>query len=268
MSQWIAVVQCRSDSMHDEYVKGVSNFKNWREWAIATPMAYKTEEEAREAFTELGGFNRSFRSVSGRKFTRIKMSMSTYTRKSFRRFINDGLRVTEQVNAETKINADSINLGNTKGASMFEQIYNSTIEKARLFASNYHKGQSYGDGSYYDNHLEVVAEEVHKSLKIPTDVQAGTSFIATAYLHDILEDTRCTKTVLSVFFSAEIVEAVVLLTKERGYDEKEYFSRIRNNELARTVKLADMKCNLRASLDEGDKRRIAKYGRQLPLLFT
>lgn len=139
----------------------------------------------------------------------------------------------------------------------------SMVALAEHFAQTYHKGQKYAGGTYYHNHLSQVAKVVSEK-NFGVD---NSKALTVALLHDILEDTKCTKTILSTFFPEDVVEAVVLLTKTKGYKEADYFNKIRSNSLARKVKIADMCCNLNQSLKEGDKRRITKYGRQLPMLF-
>ena len=64
-------------------------------------------------------------------------------------------------------------------------------------------------------------------------------------LHDTIEDTELTLDELENLFGfpSNIVEAVNLLTKEKDVSYKEYILKIKNNELARVVKLADMRDN-------------------------
>ena len=62
---------------------------------------------------------------------------------------------------------------------------------------------------------------------------------------EIIEDTFVTEEYLrQEGFSDEIVEAVVLLTRTPEVEEEEYFRKIRENPLARAVKMADLLHNM------------------------
>lgn len=60
------------------------------------------------------------------------------------------------------------------------------------------------------------------------------------YLHDILEDTPCSENFLRRHYSDEIVEAVLLLTKTEETEISPYYSKIKDNPLAREVKMNDL----------------------------
>lgn len=62
--------------------------------------------------------------------------------------------------------------------------------------------------------------------------------------HDLLEDTDATYEEIEKLSNAKIAEAVKLLTKESGYIMKNYIERIKNNDIAKMVKLADRIHNL------------------------
>ena len=85
----------------------------------------------------------------------------------------------------------------------------------------------------------------------------GTEYQAVALLHDVLEDTDVTaKDLLDKEIPENIVYAVIILTKEDGVDYGVYLDKVRNNELARVVKIADMIDNLS---DKPSKKQIIKY---------
>lgn len=69
-------------------------------------------------------------------------------------------------------------------------------------------------------------------------------YLIAALFHDLLEDTDTTYEEILHISSPEIAEAVRLVTKEDGYDMKEYIERIKQNPIARMVKLADRWHNL------------------------
>lgn len=62
--------------------------------------------------------------------------------------------------------------------------------------------------------------------------------------HDLLEDTDATYEEIEKLSNARIAEAVKLLTKEPGYIMQNYIERIKNNYIAKMVKLADRIHNL------------------------
>lgn len=62
--------------------------------------------------------------------------------------------------------------------------------------------------------------------------------------HDLLEDTDATYEEIEKLSNARIAEAVKLLTKEPGYIMQNYIERMKNNDIAKMVKLADRIHNL------------------------
>ncbi len=66
-----------------------------------------------------------------------------------------------------------------------------------------------------------------------------------AVLHDVIEDTTMTLTTLTCThkFPSNIIKAVGLLTRKKYIPYKEYIVKIKDDELARVVKLADMRDN-------------------------
>lgn len=60
----------------------------------------------------------------------------------------------------------------------------------------------------------------------------------------MLEDTDSTYEEIENLSNTKIAEAVRLLTKEQGYVMQNYIERIRNNDIAKMVKLADRIHNL------------------------
>lgn len=108
-------------------------------------------------------------------------------------------------------------------------------EKAVLIASRAHQGQVDKGGHPYILHPLAVAE----MMEDPKDR-------ITAVLHDVVEDTEVTLEELAGEFPGDIVEAVALLTKQRGpgFSYRKYLEAIRKNEMARRVKLADLTHNM------------------------
>ena len=114
-------------------------------------------------------------------------------------------------------------------------------DNALRFAAEKHKGQFRIGGAEYITHPMAVAEIV-KRQGYGIDVQIAALF------HDLLEDTDATESEILKFGNEEILKAVKLLTKQKGYDMAEYVAGIRQNEMAFAVKAADRLHNLRCAL--------------------
>ena len=117
--------------------------------------------------------------------------------------------------------------------------------KAYDLAERRHRGQTRIGGEPYITHPEGVAQIVREH-------GYGIQYQVTALFHDLLEDTDAQE--------QEILDAVKLLTKEKGYVMQEYIGNIRKNQLAFTVKGADRLHNLRSAMctDEKFKRKYIK----------
>ncbi|PDY36663.1 GTP pyrophosphokinase [Bacillus wiedmannii] len=134
------------------------------------------------------------------------------------------------------------------------------IEIAHEIAKTAHAGQVDKAGIGYIKHLETVAIFVNT-----------TEEKATAYLHDVLEDTEITANdLLSAGIPHNIVEAVQVLTKEKYTPYFEYLSKVKEDSLARTVKLADLKHNSDRSrlarITDNDLKRLEKYRKAIQFL--
>ncbi|EOU2089979.1 GTP pyrophosphokinase [Clostridium perfringens] len=83
-------------------------------------------------------------------------------------------------------------------------------------------------------------------------------------LHDILEDTDITRNdLLNYGFSEDIVLAVEVLTKSKNQKYMEYIENIKCNDIARRVKLIDLKNNMNltrlSEISDKDLKRNIKY---------
>lgn len=111
------------------------------------------------------------------------------------------------------------------------------IEKIKEFVVKRHASQKRIQGTPYYLHPIAVAEMLDRK-------GYGIDYQVVGLFHDLLEDTSTTCEELLALSTHEIVEAVQLVTKEKGYQMAEYISRIEENELAKMVKLADRVHNL------------------------
>ena len=94
-----------------------------------------------------------------------------------------------------------------------------------------------------------------------------------ALLHDIVEDTEVTVPDLkNLKFSKEVIEAVDVITKKKDQEYFSYLELVKNNNIAKKVKIADLKHNsdlkrLR-SITQKDIDRAIKYKKALDYLIT
>lgn len=134
------------------------------------------------------------------------------------------------------------------------------IKIAYEIAQKAHDGQVDKAGMDYIKHPEVVASFVNTNEEK-----------ATAYLHDVLEDTEITANdLLNAGIPHNVVKAVQVLTKEKYTPYFEYLSKVKENSLARTVKLADLKHNSDLSrlarITDKDLKRLEKYRKAIKFL--
>ena len=118
------------------------------------------------------------------------------------------------------------------------------------FAKLKHKGQKRIGGDDYITH-PIAVREIVKNQGLDENCQIAALF------HDLLEDTDATEEEILKYGNEEILEAVNLLTKKKGYDMAEYISKIKSNPIAFAVKAADRLHNLQCALvtDEEFKRK-------------
>ena len=119
--------------------------------------------------------------------------------------------------------------------------YSERVRKALDFATEKHKGQKRIGGDDYITHPIAVCEIVKNK-------GFGEDYQITALFHDLLEDTNATEEEILSYGNAEILTAVKLLTKQKGYDMQEYINAIKNNAIAFQVKAADRLHNLECAL--------------------
>ena len=144
-------------------------------------------------------------------------------------------------------------------------VYNKNMkqsqsEKAYEIAKKAHLGQIDKAGEDYIKHPEKVASFVN------SDEEK-----AVAYLHDVIEDTELTLEDLREYgFSKEVLEAVDVITKKKGQDYQTYLNSVKENKLARVVKLADLRHNSDLTrlinITEKDIERKEKYQKAIDFL--
>lgn len=140
-------------------------------------------------------------------------------------------------------------------------IYTTATKKAMKLCFHAHKDQVDKSGLPYVFHPIHLAEQM-------TD--ENTTIVA--LLHDVVEDTDYTLEDLTAMgFSGEVTDAIRLMTHQEGVPYMDYVARIKENPIARAVKLADLKHNSDLSrldtVDEKAKKRAKKYAQAMALLL-
>ena len=126
------------------------------------------------------------------------------------------------------------------------------VTMAKSIASLRHAGQTDKAGQPYIGHVSRVAAHVSG------DHDAET----VAWLHDVVEDTSVELSDLALVFEPHIVAAVDAITRRERELPADYYRRVRGNELARRVKLADIADNSDpvrlAGLDSATRERLQR----------
>jgi (p)ppGpp synthase/HD superfamily hydrolase len=132
----------------------------------------------------------------------------------------------------------------------------STVLLASSIARKAHAGQFRRDGiTPYVNHPEAVAKSLEGE---------NPDVIATAWLHDVLEDTEVTISELkNAGIPVRVIEAVALLTRWDGQSYADYLHWVSQDEIASKVKVADILHNLS---DAPTEKQVAKYSKALLIL--
>lgn len=133
------------------------------------------------------------------------------------------------------------------------------LEEITEISRQAHQGQYRFDGvTPYFTHVEGVALSFSLA-------EEGSGLRAVAYLHDIIEDTPMTaQALLGLGIAPWVVEAVVAITKVDGEDYFVYLTRVKANDMARKVKIADILNNLS---DSPSRNQVKKYAKALKFLL-
>ncbi len=129
-------------------------------------------------------------------------------------------------------------------------IYTELTEKALKLCFEAHKDQKDKNGIPYVFHPFHLAEQMEDEHSVTV-----------ALLHDVVEDTDLTLEDLKAMgFPREVVEAVALLTHDPAVPYEAYLIPIRENPLARRVKLADLQHNSdRSRMRKPSAKLLAKW---------
>ena len=146
----------------------------------------------------------------------------------------------------------------------FTQHKNLRVRKAFDIAKNAHKGQV--DKSH--------VEYIFHPMTVAFQCSDNDSAVIVALLHDVVEDTDLTFDDLQekVPLTDEELQALKLLTHDEKTPYFDYVKKIKSNELAAKVKLADLKHNSDLSRipeklrTEKDFKRVEKYKTAIKIL--
>lgn len=150
---------------------------------------------------------------------------------------------------------------------------NAQIETAIQIAVRAHEGQVDKGGLPYVLHpLAVMGLVVLDGLEA-RKIVTHSNLLITAVLHDVVEDTEWTFDELekAIGFDKEVIDALRLLTHEKGVAYMDYVQKIKNsgNEIARLVKIADLRHNTSGPRIQNIKdSQIKKYAKALTLLLN
>lgn len=140
-------------------------------------------------------------------------------------------------------------------------IYTKMTNRAMELAYRAHHGQFDKNGVPYVFHPFHLAEQMDTE-----------ETVTAALLHDVVEDTDYTlEDLRAMGFPDPVLEALSLLTHDPSVPYMEYVKRLKNNPIARAVKLADLTHNSDLSrlpaVTERDLARVEKYRRAKALLL-
>lgn len=141
---------------------------------------------------------------------------------------------------------------------------NDDVTKALKLSMTAHAGQKDKAGEDYFFHPLTVALTVARN--------GGTDeCIEAALLHDVVEDTDYTLNDLSdLGFDKSVIDALALLTHKKEIPYMDYVRSLKNNSIARTVKMADLMHNMDLSrlkvVNDSDRKRVEKYAAAFKLL--
>ena len=139
-------------------------------------------------------------------------------------------------------------------------IYTALTKKALKLCFEAHRDQTDKSGMPYVFHPFHLAEQMHTE-----------ETVIAALLHDVAEDTDYTlQDLADMGFPAAVTDALRLLTHDPAVPYMEYVARLKQNPIAKAVKLADLAHNSDLSrldtVDDRALRRVEKYRRAMELL--
>ena len=139
-------------------------------------------------------------------------------------------------------------------------IYTTMTKQAMKLCFEAHKQQQDKSGMPYVFHPFHLAEQMEDE-----------DTVVVALLHDVMEDTPYTLTDLrNMGYPDVVLDALALMTHDPAVPYMDYVRKIKNNPIARKVKLADLRHNSDLSrldvVDEKGLARVEKYKQAIAIL--
>ena len=139
-------------------------------------------------------------------------------------------------------------------------IYTDLTKKALKLCFEAHKEQVDKSGLPYVFHPFHLAEQMESE-----------ETTVVALLHDVVEDTNYTiEDLTAMGFDKAVTDAIALMTHADGVDYMDYVRAIKENPIAKAVKLADLTHNSELSrldiIDEKALQRVKKYKEAIKIL--
>lgn len=139
-------------------------------------------------------------------------------------------------------------------------IYTDLTKKAMKLSFEAHKDQLDKSGIPYVYHPFHLAEQMNTE-----------ETVVVALLHDVVEDTDYTiQDMIEMGFPQSVTDALTLMTHGKNIPYLEYVVRLKENPIAREVKLADLRHNSDVSrldaVDEKTMERLEKYQMAIAIL--
>lgn len=141
-------------------------------------------------------------------------------------------------------------------------IYTELTKKAMKLAFEAYKNQVDKSGIPYIFHPVHLAEQMESE-----------ETVIVALLHDVVEDTEYTlQEIAGMGFPQTVLEALALLTHDEAVPYMDYVMQLKENPIARTVKLADLRHNSDLTrldtVDEKALARVEKYKKAIAKLLA
>lgn len=139
-------------------------------------------------------------------------------------------------------------------------IYTPLTKKALRICFEAHKNQVDKSGMPYVYHPFHLAEQMEDEYSV-----------CVALLHDVVEDTDYTLTdLIEAGFPTPVTDAIALMTHDDAVPYIDYVKKLRDDPIARAVKLADLRHNSDLSrldvIDDRALERAEKYKEAIMLL--
>lgn len=140
-------------------------------------------------------------------------------------------------------------------------IYTYLTKKALRLCFEAHKDQLDKSGLPYVFHPFHLAEQMDTE-----------ETVCVALLHDVVEDTDYTlEDLIAMGFPKPVTDALALMTHDENVPYLDYVAKLKDNPVARQVKLADLKHNSDLTrldrVDEKALERVEKYRKAMELLL-